>query len=285
MNGFVAEVDPNAQAAREEALSGGNGIYPPLPKGRYQAVIVALAPAKNLPCELTTFGGAGANKDKPVLRLAAKIVDGSPTGKGRVIFFRVPMFSRYAPTEKNPQGATARTYFDFWEKVVGLPAEVVLSGQLGVGPEAFLGKPLTIVVSDPKEPRNEKDAENNPLGSNEVDFVDAPGDIALTPLRKPGVPVAAWLDANDNLKPDYTFAYQKTAPAAAYGAPAAPTGGGWGAPAAAAPTQTAPLTTGATPGWGTPPAQPAAQPAAAATPGWGAPPSQGLAAAGAEAGY
>lgn len=271
MSGFIAEVDPNVQAAREEAAAGGNGTYPPIPAGRYQVQIVPLNPAKNLPMELVDFGGSGPNSQKKMVRVAVKVVDHSPTGKGRWFAGRVPLFSRFAPKDGAPVGKPARAYFDFWEKVVGLPAEVVMSGNLGVGPEHILGKYATVTLSV-KQPRDAKDAEHNPLGTNEIEFWDAPlalGDTTGTPALAPGVPVAPWLDGKGNLIPGFVFDYLKAPGAPAQGgAPAAqPPAQLWGAPAAQAPAApvaqapaAAPVAQPAAPGWGTPGA-----------PAWGAP--------------
>lgn len=255
MTGFNATVDPNVQTAYDEANSGGNGKFPPLPKGKYQAVIVPLAPKKQQNFEVVPFSPKdSAYAGKNVLRIRVQVDANSPTGKGRSFNVRVPLFSRYKPNEKNPQGAAARMYFDFFEKVVGATKEQVLSGQLP-GWEAIAGKPLTITLSDPIMPDDW-----NELGSNNVDFVDAPtpGNYAATPLRQPGVPVAPWLDADDNL----LQGVQAGGAVAAQQAPPAAPGGWGGAPA----PQTAPAVPNGA--WGTtpPPADPTLA-AAAATAG------------------
>lgn len=198
-NGFFqAEVDPNAQAALEEANSGGNGKFPPLLKGEYPAHIVPLSKdASKQRVEVVDFGGTGPNGKKKVLRVAVKLDDGIPLGAGRVFFIRVPLFTRYAPNEKNPQGAPARMYFDFWGKALGIPNDALTSGNLGVGPDFVLGKALNVVLSEPTPPDN-----FNPLGSNEVSFVNAAAPVN-SPQRAPGSSLAPWLDADDNLLPEF----------------------------------------------------------------------------------
>jgi hypothetical protein len=220
MSFFTADVDANASEALKEAQSGGDGKFPPLPKGEYQATIVPLKKDGDR-MEVVDFGGTGANAKKKVLRVAVKISDDSPTGKGRIFFVRVPMFSRYAPNEKHPQGAPARGYFDFFGKGLGVSDEALTSGNLGIGPDQILGKPINIVLSEPQLPDD-----YNPLGFNEVSFFNKPGP-ANTPVRQPGVPVAPWLDADDNLIAG--VAPGQTVPGGAAAAAAAPVDP-WSAP-------------------------------------------------------
>lgn len=228
MSGFKAEVDAEAKAAQDEAASGGGDGFPPLSAGKYQATVLKVD-------GVTDFGGQGGNAKKKVVKIQIKIVPESPTGKNRVFFTRIPLFTRYAPTEKNPKGAPARAYFDFWGKVAGVPDENLLTGDLTITPEQLQGKPLTITLSAPIKPD-----EYNAKGSNEVSFFDKPGSVNDTPTQKPTVP---WLDAEGNLLDGV--------------APAAP-----GAPAAAQ---------SATPPSYSPPAAPAAA-ASSAPPAWGVDP-------------
>jgi hypothetical protein len=271
MTGFNAVVDERVEEALNDANSGGGGSFAPLPKGKYQAQVVILSEKDNKPFEVVPWN---PNKQeyagKSALRIRVKILANSPTGANRSYFIRVPLFSRFAPSQKNPQGASARTYFDFWGKVAGATKEQLLTGKLP-GWEAVAGKLLTITLSDPKVAESDYDKKNNPLGTNEVDFVDAPGNIANTPVRVPGVPVAPWLDANDNLlqgvQAGGAVAAQAPAgpPANAWGVTPAQAQAAvpqpqaaWGAPAA----QTAPAVPANA--WGAPPADPALAAAAAA---------------------
>lgn len=194
---FNAEVDQNAQAALDEARAGGNGKFPPLLKGEYPAHIVPLKTDGSNRIEVAKFGGDGPNSQKNVLRIAVKLDAGIPLGAGRVFFGRVPLFSRYAPTTKNPAGAPARAYFDFWGKVMGLPDEQLLSGQLNVTPEQILARALNVVLSEPTPPDN-----YNPLGSNEISFFNPSGPVN-PPARAAGQILAPWLDADDNLLPGF----------------------------------------------------------------------------------
>lgn len=190
-NFFQADVDPGAQDALNEARSGGNGKFPPLPKGEYRGTIVPLT-KDGKRTEVTDFGGTGPNGKKKVLRIAVKIAPDSPTGAGRTFFARVPLFSRFAPKDGAPVGKPARMYFDFFG-ALGVSDEALTSGNIGIGPDQILGKPINIVLGDPQVPDN-----FNELGFSEISFFNKPGP-ANTPQRQPGVPVAPWLDANDNL--------------------------------------------------------------------------------------
>jgi hypothetical protein len=220
--GFKAEIDANAAEAAEQAANGGDGSFKPLPQGKYQATV-------------SDFGGDGANAHKKVLNVGFRIVDESPTGRGRVFFARVPLFSRYAPNAKHPEGAVARAFWDFWEKAMGVDRAHILAG--GELPENIGGRPLTITLGSPIPPDR-----YNPLGSNEVDYYDAPGSLEATPAGPVNVP---WLDAHGNLDP--TFGGGSPA-AAAQAAPAA-SANPWQTPAAPA-----------FPGQVVPGTQPAAQP-------------------------
>jgi hypothetical protein len=244
---FIADVGTDAAAAAKEAAAN-SGKFAPLPKGKYQATIVPLKDGGDL-FEVVPFStGKPEYAGKNAVRVRVRIVDESPTGAKRTFFERIPLFSRYAPSQKNPQGAPVRTYFDFFA-AVGYTEEQILSGKLA-NVESILGKRVTITLSDPIMPD-----EHNELGSNEVAFWGPAGDVNQTPRRIDGVPVANWLDAHDNLLPG-TVANQVAAAGAAVNAataPAAPPQ--WGAAPAAAPA--------AAPQWG---AAPAAAPAAAPQP-------------------
>lgn len=219
-NTFQASVDPQAQSAMEEARSGGDGKFPPLPRGEYRAFIVPIKKDGSVRVEPGKYAKSGANANKDVVRVAVKIAADSPTGAGRTFFVRVPLFSRFAPNDKNPAGAPARLYFDFWS-ALGVKDEALTSGQLGIGPDQMMGKTINIVLGDPQVPND-----YNPLGYNEVSFVNKPGP-ANTPLRQPGVPVAPWLDADDNLIEGATGG-----PVHQQAGPAAPTRDPWSAPTA-----------------------------------------------------
>lgn len=182
-NGFVAEIDNDAAEALAEAKSGGKGGFPPLPAGKYQATVLKID-------GVDVFGGQGGNAKKKVLKLQLKIVGNSPTGRNRTFFVRVPLFTRYAPNAKNPKGATARGFWDFFGKAIGWSDDLLISNQLP-GPSDVQGKQLTITLSAPIAPD-----QYNLLGSNEVDFYDAAGNVDSTPVGPVNVP---WLDANGDL--------------------------------------------------------------------------------------
>lgn len=236
MSGFQAEIDPHAQKAADEAASGGDGRFPPLPGGRYQATIVKIV-------KIEKFGGDGGNADKKVLRIQVRILEGSPVGAKRTYFVRVPLFSRYAPTQKNPEGAVARMFWDFWERAIGVPRDQILAGNL---PDNFQGKQVTITLGAPKPPD-----QYNELGFNEVDFFNAAeNDFSSTPTVPVNVP---WLDEKGNR---IAFAGAPAAPGvqAPPAAPAAPPSWAPSAPASGAPAAPSAPPAAATPAQGAPPA-------------------------------
>lgn len=193
---FFVEVDSNAAEAAAEAQSGGKG-FAPLPQGNYQARIVPLKKDGNR-VEVADFGGTGPNGKKKVLRVAVQILDASPLGNKRWFAARVPLFTRYAPNEKNPQGAPARMYFDFL-RAIGVSEDDIIAGRFP-DVDKFMGKEVGITLSAPIEPDKW-----NPLGSNEISFFNKPGDVRTTPRYKEGEPKAPWLDKDDNLILDYPF--------------------------------------------------------------------------------
>lgn len=262
---FAVETDQYAAEALAESQTG-NGKFPPLPRGEYQVVVVPLKKddaTKRV--EVTDFGGTGANGKKKVLRVALQVVDDSPSGAKRVFFVRIPLFTRYAPTDKHPKGAPAKAYFDFW-KALGVSEEDLVAGKL-LEVNEMMGKRLGVTISDPIEPDK-----YNPLGSNEVSFYNKAGDPQTTPRRKEGEPVAPWLTPSDDLILEYPFASDAAkAYIAELTGEAAPVAGAqasapqptWAqAPGGAAPTGTP------TPSWAQPAASSNLQQAAAA-PGTG----------------
>lgn len=215
--GFVAEIDNKAEEAAKEAESGG-GTFPPLPAGKYQVTIAKVKGVSN-------FGGTGGNKDKKVVNIGFQIVPESPTGKGRFLWDRVPLFSRFAPSDKYPDGAPAKSFWDFWEKAIGVPREDILAGK--PLPDNIGGRRLTVTLSAPIPPDS-----YNPLGSNEVSFYDKEGDVSQTPTGPVNVP---WLDENGNLRPE--FGQAATAATVA----STPTVDPYAAAAQAAPAAAAPV--------------------------------------------
>lgn len=257
-NPFAVQVDANAAAAAEESSNRGSDGFLPLPQGKYQAFV-----EKFLEVQPFTKDQSSPNFGKQVARFQLKIVAESPTGKNRTYFLRVPLFTRYAPSQKSPEGAPAQMYFDFFGDVAGATREQLIQGQVP-SPNEIGGKKLTITLSQPIKP----DA-YNPKGFNEVSFVGAPGDIAATPTTKVMVP---WLDDHGNVVDGWGPTAAGQAPATPAGPPTPPSTPAYGgAPApAAAPAYTpgaapqAPAAPTAAPAY-TPPA--AAQ-QAPATPAW-----------------
>ncbi|QIK61783.1 hypothetical protein G7068_00085 [Leucobacter viscericola] len=57
-----------------------------------------------------------------------RVIDGAPVGAGRILFAMVPLFQRWAPTQKNPAGAVASDFFNFF-LAVGATKEAVTTGK------------------------------------------------------------------------------------------------------------------------------------------------------------
>ena len=206
MAGFVAEITGNVDELFDEANSGGGGSFPPLPAGRYQAIVVPLKKDGSQLTEVADFGGSGANAHKKIVRVAVRIVDESPTGAKRQYFCRVPLFTQYA------SGKAARGYFGFFG-AMGATEEQLKKGQLP-GPDDIIGKRLTITLSEPTEPDKW-----NPLGSNEVAFFNPAGSLVDTPKIVPGKPVADWLTPEGELTDEYLAANGDPSEAGATGTP------------------------------------------------------------------
>jgi hypothetical protein len=218
MSGFIAEIDADAAGAAKEAATG-SGEFPPLAPGKYQAIVEKVIGVQD-------FGGTGGNAKKKVVRLQFKIVDDSPTGAKRVYFDRIPLFTRFAPSEKNPQGAAARGFWDFWGKAIGVPQDQLILGNLP-GPEGVQGKQVSITLGKPIAPDD-----YNPLGSNEISFYDAAGDVNASPTHAPAAVLTPWLDDKGKLIGGAAPASRPAATQVPATAPA------WGAPAAEAPAWT-----------------------------------------------
>ena len=228
--GFIAEIDAETAAGKPLESGSGGGDFPPLTKGKYQMTVRKVV-------KRDVFGGTGPNGQKPVLKLEVQIVEDSPTGKNRVYFPRVPLFTKFAPNEKHPTGAANLAFTGFWRDAMEWPEEKLRAGELP-DENYILGRQFTGVLGAPKPPD-----QWNPLGSNEIDFYEKAGDVNATPTAPPRVP---WLTAEGKLVEGYVAPVAGQAPAPqAYTPPPAP-----GAPAA--PAYTPP----STPPAYTPPAAP-----------------------------
>ena len=200
MTGFQAVIEGNFDALYDASKSSGGGSFPPLPRGAYQAVVRPLKNDGSQLTEVVDFSKKPEYAGKKAVRVAFAIVDESPTGAKRYFTTRIPLFTAFA------SGKPAFLFFNFFE-AVGVSKEDLARGVLP-GPQDIMGKRVTIFLGEPKEPD-----QWNELGSNEISSIGSPyPDVSRTPIRRPGVPVAAWLDADDNLLPGYGAA-QLQAPA------------------------------------------------------------------------
>ncbi|GAB2699337.1 hypothetical protein BKA24_001788 [Microbacterium marinum] len=189
---FTAQIGPNAAAAAKEAADrSGGGDFTPLLRGRYQARIIENKGVED-------FAKAGSrNAGKQCVRLQVQILEGSPLGARRTFFVRIPLFTNFAPTDKNPDGASAWMFWNFFTKIMGMTEEQIIAG--APLPSNVEGRVITIILGKPKVPD-----EHNPLGSNEIDDVDAAdADFARTPTLPAGGSLAPWLTPAGALIPDH----------------------------------------------------------------------------------
>ena len=114
------ETTANADAAFAEA---GSSNFPLLPKGWYEVTFVE--------GEIVDFtkNAESPNYGKKALNARFRIVENAPEGAKRVFFGRIPLFQRYAPNQKNPNGAVANDYFNFFLGA-GQTEEAVKSGKV-----------------------------------------------------------------------------------------------------------------------------------------------------------
>lgn len=140
---LIAQVDPNAEELLKEASSFGL-----LPAGPYEFTIRE--------AEVIPFAKSGKYESHKCLNLQLRIIDGSPVGAGRIVFKRIPLFMRWLPTAKNPQGAVISDYFDFF-LALGVSKEDVAAGKLPAL-EELGGKRIggRIKVNEPDDYNDEK---------------------------------------------------------------------------------------------------------------------------------
>lgn len=131
---------------KSEASSGG---FAPLAAGDYNVTIFDVEDA--------TYGPKSANAGRPSLRVQLRVSEGQE-GTNRRLFETIPLFARWAPTAKNPDGSDAFTFFDFFAAVRGESPkdfrksfnDLVDAGEnpasLLPANSELLGKPLTVVL-------------------------------------------------------------------------------------------------------------------------------------------
>ena len=136
------KTDAAAEDLLNEAQSGGN--FKPLSKGWYEATVKAV--------EIVDFAKSGKYNEGgfKALNVQLRVIEGSPEGAKRVFFARVPLFQRYLPTQKNPQGAVASMYFDFF-LALGFSKEDVAGGKVSLDQASLGGKRIGMFL-DVREP-------------------------------------------------------------------------------------------------------------------------------------
>lgn len=166
----LIKTDNNAEDLLKESQSND---FPLLPAGWYEATIAEV--------EVIDFSSKDDSPYKQqgfkVLNTKLRILDGAPTGAKRTFFLRVPLFQRYLPSEKNPQGAVAGTYFDFF-LALGFSKEDVAGGKVAIDQAALGGKRIgfQLVVKKRDDPKNSRDTYHTE-DWNEVGRVRAPKSI------------------------------------------------------------------------------------------------------------
>lgn len=135
-----AEVQSGAvKAAKESNL---------IPKGNYDVTIRE--------AEVKVYGKDSSVAGKRYINLQLRVVDDSPTAKGRIAFQKVPLFSNWNPTTKYPDGFPTN-YADFF-LALGVPEDVVEAGKGLPGLSDIKGKRLSVYVTvKPADDFNDSD--------------------------------------------------------------------------------------------------------------------------------
>lgn len=161
---LVASTTAGAQEAYKKAQASNS--FAALPTGNYE---VTVAKAEVIP-----FAKQGAYAKMQALNVQLRVVEDAKVGAKRVFFFRVPLFDKFLPTQKNPQGAPVFTYFGFFG-AVGATDEQLETGKLPALKD-ILGKRLVakinlfVVGSEGQEYHTNKDTGENEAW-NEVSSV------------------------------------------------------------------------------------------------------------------
>lgn len=163
----IIRTDANATDLLKESQSRS---FEALPAGRYEGTVAKV--------EVVDFAKSGRYHDGgfKALNVQLRVIDGAPVGAGRVFFLRVPLFQRFLPTEKNPKGAVAQTYFDFFLHM-GFSAEDVAGGKVPLDQASLGGKRIGFTLK--VNPADEYNSEPY----NEVTYVNAPKDLPGAPAQ------------------------------------------------------------------------------------------------------
>ena len=233
---LVATTTAGAAESCKKAQAENN--FAAIPTGNYEVTV-----AKG---EVIEFAKQGKYVGMKALNVQLRVIESSAVGAKRVFFLKVPLFDKFLPTAKNPDGAPNFTYFSFFGSV-GATDDQLESGQLP-SLKDILGKPLVAKIN--YFPIGSKDQEfhtNKDTGEdeawNEVSSVwlstgasaegarEVKGDpwASSTPAAAPAAPAAA-APAIDPWAP------QAPAPVAAAAPEPAPVAAASAAPAAEVPT-------------------------------------------------
>lgn len=156
----------------------------PLPKGKYLLQIVTTK-ANGDGIETIKFGGQqSAYSGHPAINIRFRVAEGEH--EGRNVFKRLGLFTRYLPTQKNPDGAVNRDFISFFTAlgVAIEPGKPIVLPDEGNW-QALLGKYVVASVSI-------QEGRDGYGPSNEVSFFEAASGPAPAASS---VPADAWAPA------------------------------------------------------------------------------------------
>lgn len=136
-------IDTTGQTVRE----GQSSKFLPLKAGEYTVSVYD--------AEEFQYKQDSAGQGRDGYRLQLRIADGQE-GANRRLFESVPLFLEWGPTEKNPDGSDAFTFYDFFAAIKGVKSkdfrsevkEIIEAGkELKIPtPKELLGKKLNVVL-------------------------------------------------------------------------------------------------------------------------------------------
>jgi hypothetical protein len=138
----------------EESVKAANS-FAAIPQDTYEFTIVKV--------DEQGFPGKGANAGKPTLNVQLRRIEDDKPGAKRVFFKRIPLFGRWAPSAKYPDGYPALGDFIEFAVALGVPKEVAQKGELPLELHEILGKPITAYLKL-NEPDQYNDGEWNEVG-------------------------------------------------------------------------------------------------------------------------
>lgn len=143
------------------------------------------------------FPGKGANAGKPTLNVQLRRIEDDKPGAKRVFFKRIPLFGRWAPSAKYPDGYPALGDFIEFAEALGVPKETAKKGLLPLELHEILGKPISGYLKL-NEPDQYNDGEWNEVGRLKASTrasassVDVPADVWGSLVPAASEPETPW---------------------------------------------------------------------------------------------